>query len=134
MDHDHVLNLIITWAKAEGNVRALVLTGSAARGDAHELSELDIEVYAAEPSKLSDDNSWYAQFGAVLVVEALANPAWHPTRLIYYVGGKIDFMVAPIATLAASIRSRIPRSGGRGRLQAELWARIATDGFVPMAP
>jgi aminoglycoside 6-adenylyltransferase len=106
MDHAQVLNLIIGWAKAEDNVRAVVLTGSAARGEAHELSDLDIEVYAAEPSKLLDDDSWYVQFGAVLVVEALANPGWHPTRLIYYVGGKIDFMVAPIETLAVSKHDR----------------------------
>jgi aminoglycoside 6-adenylyltransferase len=106
MDHDHVLNLIIAWATADDNVRAVVLTGSAARGDAHELSDLDIEVYAAEPSTLLDDDSWYVWFGDVLVVEALANPGWHPTRLIYYVGGKIDFMVAPIETLAVSKYNR----------------------------
>jgi aminoglycoside 6-adenylyltransferase len=102
MDHDHVLNLIIAWAKAEDNVRAVVLTGSAARGEAHEFSDLDIEVYAGESSKLLDDDSWYLRFGEVLVVEALPNPGWHPARLVYYVGGKIDFMVAPIETLAVS--------------------------------
>ena len=42
---------------------------------------------------------WYRQFGEVLVVEALPNPGWHPTRLVYYVDGKIDFMIAPVQVL-----------------------------------
>src|SRR5918911_765530 len=101
MDHDEVIDRVLVWARAEDNVRAVVLTGSAAVGHEQmdEFSDLDIELYTIDPSRLLDDNSWYVPFGEVLVVEALSNPGWHPTRLVYYVGGKIDFMVGPVAAL-----------------------------------
>jgi hypothetical protein len=63
------------------------------------LSDLDVELYVDHPSRFLDDGSWYEQFGEVLVVEELENPGWHPTRLVYYVGGKIDFMIAPVDAL-----------------------------------
>ena len=33
------------------------------------------------------------------MVEALPNPGWHPTRLVYYADGKVDFMVGPVSAL-----------------------------------
>jgi aminoglycoside 6-adenylyltransferase len=52
-----------------------------------------------EPFTLLDDASWYERFGEVLAVEALPNPGWHPTRLVYYAGAKADFLVAPVDAL-----------------------------------
>lgn len=101
------------WAESEENVRALVLEGSVARGDSSvdEWSDLDLRVYAAEPRRLLERREWFERFGDVLVVEALENPGWHPTRLVYFVDGKIDFMIAP----AASLRHRV-RFGRRVRV------------------
>lgn len=92
----------------EGNVRALVLTGSAAHGAAgvHPLSDRDIEVYGNDPDLLLADESWWARLGEVLVVERLANPGWHPTRLVYYIGGKLDFTVAPTSALSSAVYTR----------------------------
>jgi aminoglycoside 6-adenylyltransferase len=67
--------------------------GSAAANETHPLSDRDIEVYATNPAPLLSDDSWWDQLGEVLVVERLANPGWHPTRLVYYVGGKLDLTV-----------------------------------------
>ncbi len=93
-----VLDDLRTWASADDNVRLLVLTGSLAReeGALDELSDLDIELYARDPQLLLDRRDWYHRFGEVRVVEELENPGWHPTRLIYYVDGKIDFMIAGV--------------------------------------
>jgi aminoglycoside 6-adenylyltransferase len=55
-----------------------------------------------DPSALLDNTTWYTRFGEVLVVEALPNLGWHPTRLVYYVDGKIDFMIGPVAALATT--------------------------------
>lgn len=98
VDHLRILDDLRTWAFADDNVRLLVLTGSLAReeGSADEFSDLDIELYARDPQVLLDRRDWYHRFGEVLVVEELENPDWHPTRLIYYVDGKIDFMIAGI--------------------------------------
>lgn len=99
-----LLASVVGWAGAEQNVRVAILTGSAAReadgGDA--LSDLDVELYVGDPAALLVDRSWYQRFGKVLAVEELPNPGWHPTRLLYLHGGKIDFMVAPVAALPAT--------------------------------
>jgi aminoglycoside 6-adenylyltransferase len=98
MDHPRLLDDILTWASADANVRLVVLTGSLAReeGAADQLSDLDIELYVRHPQLLLDRGDWYDRFGQVLVVEELENPDWNPTRLIYYVDGKIDFMIAGV--------------------------------------
>ncbi len=98
MDQLRVLNDLRAWASRDENIRLVVLTGSVARGKdaADELSDLDVELYVADPRHLLDGADWYNRFGQVLVVEELVNPGWHPTRLIYYVDGKIDFMIAEI--------------------------------------
>jgi aminoglycoside 6-adenylyltransferase len=105
MNHQAVLDLILTWARDNDTIRALVLTGSLARdnGSADEHSDLDIELYVTDPSALLEHDAWYHGFGKVLVVEALENPDWNPTRLVYYHDGKIDFMIAPAGILAEGV-------------------------------
>lgn len=51
------------------------------------------------PEGLLADESWWAELGEVLVVERLEDADGNPTRLIYYVGGKIDFTVLPVTAL-----------------------------------
>jgi aminoglycoside 6-adenylyltransferase len=104
LDTERVLSQVVSWATQQPAVRVVLLTGSAAGGShaLDALSDLDIELYVDQPSRFLDDNSWYEQFGEVLVVEALENPGWHPTRLVYYAGGKIDFMIAPVDALATA--------------------------------
>jgi aminoglycoside 6-adenylyltransferase len=108
VDYDKALDALVSWAEKEANVRALVMTGSAACGtaDVHPLSDRDIEIYAVEPDRLLADDSWWASLGEVLVVERLPNPEWYPTRLVYYVGGKFDFTVAPIGALSSAAYTR----------------------------
>jgi aminoglycoside 6-adenylyltransferase len=105
MDHQRILDQARSWASADENVRLVVLTGSLADesepGDG--LSDLDIELYVREPRLLLDRGGWYHRFGQVLVVEELENPDWHPTRLVYYVDGKIDFMVASVRAAERSV-------------------------------
>jgi aminoglycoside 6-adenylyltransferase len=105
MNHRAVLDRLVAWAEADENIRAVVLTGSVARDpDAvDEDADLDIELYVTDPAPLLQDDAWYHQFGEVLVVEALENPGWHPTRLVYYADGKIDFMIAAVAVLTEAV-------------------------------
>jgi aminoglycoside 6-adenylyltransferase len=103
MDQKRVLDDVVAWATEDPNVRLLVLTGSFARGDHDDLSDLDIELYVRETHPLLEENDWYERFGEVLVTEDLENPDWHPTRLIYYEDAKIDFMIAPVLALAEGV-------------------------------
>lgn len=101
-----MLDRIVSWAEADTNVRALVVTGSMARGAVDELSDIDVELYATDPSPLLGSPDWYRAFGEVVVVEALPNPWWHPTRLVHYAGGKVDFLIAAVTDLATTIYRR----------------------------
>ena len=103
MDQKRALDDVVAWATEDPNIRLLVVTGSFARGDHDDLSDLDIELYVRETHSLLEEGAWYERFGDVLVTEALENPEWHPTRLVYYVDGKIDFMIAPVLALAEGI-------------------------------
>jgi aminoglycoside 6-adenylyltransferase len=103
VDQARVLDDVVSWATEDPNVRLVVVTGSFARGDHDELSDLDIELYVRETHALLEETAWYERFGGVLVTEALENPEWHPTRLVYYVDGKIDFMIAPVSVLSEGV-------------------------------
>jgi aminoglycoside 6-adenylyltransferase len=106
MNHATMLDHIKRWAEAEENVRVLIVTGSVAREATDELSDIDLELYVTDPSRLLDTTAWYQAFGDVLVVEALPNPWWHPTRLVNYGGAKVDFMIAGTADLATAVYRR----------------------------
>ncbi len=106
VDYDKAIDTLVAWARENSNVRAMVLTGSAAAHETHPLSDRDIEVYAADPAPLLSDDSWWDQLGKVLVVERLPNPGWHPSRLVYYVGGKLDLSVIQADVLPAMRHER----------------------------
>jgi aminoglycoside 6-adenylyltransferase len=107
VDRERTLSEILDWASAGENIRAIVVSGSAGRTDgrADQFSDVDVELYAADPRPLLEDHSWYRRFGDVIAVEVLPNPEWHPTRLVYMVDGKIDFMIADLASIP-SVRDR----------------------------
>lgn len=88
---------MVDWAAQDDNVRAVVLTGSAAADSQHPLSDRDIEIHASNTRSLEGDDSWWTDLGEVLAVERLRNGEGQPTRLIYYVGGKLDFTLVGIA-------------------------------------
>lgn len=106
MDQMAVLDEVSAWVSEEENIRLVVVTGSVARGDGafDELSDLDLELYVRDPAVLLDERGWYERFGRVLVVEELESPGWHPTRLVHYVDGKIDFMIGPTTSLERGVR------------------------------
>ncbi|MUM18926.1 aminoglycoside 6-adenylyltransferase [Mycobacterium sp. CBMA271] len=100
MNYGEVLEKLVAWALETENVRALVVTGSAVAGDAHPLSDRDIEIYAADPDELAVEDSWWSSLGEVLVVERLEDEdLGYPTRLIHYAGGKLDFTLIPAEDL-----------------------------------
>src|SRR3954447_6014945 len=110
MDQEAILERVVSWASEEDNIRVAVLTGSVARGDDQfdSLSDLDIELYVKDPRPLLERSDWYERFGQVLVVEELEEADWHPTRLVYYVDGKIDFMIGHVDHAKSGIEYEQP--------------------------
>jgi aminoglycoside 6-adenylyltransferase len=96
MNYEFALRSLLEWASHNNNIRAVVLTGSAAAASDHPLSDRDIELHVHDSRPLEVDDSWWTDLGTVLAVERLENGDDQPTRLIYYVGGKLDFtLVGP---------------------------------------
>lgn len=96
MDYERALAAVVEWARRDPNVRAVVLTGSAAAHTAHPLSDLDVELHVRDTGPLERTDRWWADLGDVLAVERLENGDDQPTRLIYYVGGKLDFTLISV--------------------------------------
>ena len=59
MDQKRVLDDVVAWATADPNIRLLVVTGSFARGDHDDLSDLDIELYVRETHSLLEESAWF---------------------------------------------------------------------------
>lgn len=96
MDYDSVLKALLAWADRTETVRCVVLTGSGASATAHPLSDRDLELHVRKSETLERDDSWWKTLGDVLAVERLENGDGQPTRLVYYVGGKLDFTLVDI--------------------------------------
>lgn len=137
MDYNRALASLQKWAEANQNVRAVVMSGSGAAGDAHPLSDRDIEIYAQHVDALLTDESWWSNLGDVLVVERLENGDGHPTRLAYYAGGKLDFTLVPADQLAGKTYPRPYRvlldkdgQGGTLQLSRPCWATPSQPEFA----
>lgn len=96
MDYNSVLKSLLAWADRTETVRCVVLTGSAVSATAHPLSDRDLELHVRNTEILERDDSWWSALGDVLAVERLENGNDQPTRLVYYVGGKLDFTLVDI--------------------------------------
>ena len=48
MNHERVVAQLAAWAHDDDNIRAAVLTGSLARGEGDDLSDVDIELFVLE--------------------------------------------------------------------------------------
>ncbi|MEA9984675.1 aminoglycoside 6-adenylyltransferase [Subtercola sp. RTI3] len=106
MDYDNAIEQLVEWALKNAVVRGVILTGSGSTGETHPLSDRDAEIYTTDPASLLSDDSWWARLGEVLVVERLDMPGWYPSRLVYYVGGKLDLTVIPAAAISEVPRQR----------------------------
>jgi aminoglycoside 6-adenylyltransferase len=96
-----VLDEIVRWASGRPDVRAVLLTGSHARGDADSSSDLDVELYTTEPERYAG-RDWMAEIRPVWVHLGFEPVPGRPTRtrLTIFAGGdKVDFVVGPVELL-----------------------------------
>ena len=94
-DHAALIERIVAWAEADDNIRALVMTGSAARNPdtVDRFSDRDIEIIARDPTLLATDDAWIHAIAPVWVSLPLGDPGGF-ARLVFFEGGrKVDFGV-----------------------------------------
>lgn len=97
-----LLEKIVRWAAGRADIRAVLLTGSHARGDADASSDLDVELFTTEPERYAG-RDWMAEIGPVWVHLGFEPEPDRPTRnrLTIFAGGdKVDFLVGPVELLA----------------------------------
>ncbi len=98
---------ICAWAEARPDIRTMIVTGSYARGQPDDLSDLDLELFTRTPDWYTQSDGWMADIGTVWVVLPLHNDRGLPTRLVIFDGGlKVDFTICPATVLAAMVRER----------------------------
>lgn len=96
-----LLDEIGRWASARPDIRAVLLTGSHARGDADASSDLDVELFTTEPDRYAG-GGWMAEIRPVWVHLGFEPAPDRPTRhrLTIFAGGdKVDFLVGPLELL-----------------------------------
>ncbi len=102
-----LLRKICAWAEAQHDIRALIVTGSQARGQADDLSDLDLEIVTRTPDRYVESDSWMSEISPVWVYLSLHNDQGVPTRLIIFGGGlEADFTVSAISAVEAMVETR----------------------------
>lgn len=111
-----LLPTICAWAQAQSDIRALIVTGSHARGQADDLSDLDLEIFTRTPEQYVQSDRWMTEIDAVWTYLPLHNDRGLPTRLIVFTDGlKVDFTICPVTALAEMVATRrVPPLYDRG--------------------
>ena len=60
---DCLIKRVMAWASQRAEIRALLLIGSRARGEARPESDVDFVLLSATPSALVSDHAWISTFG-----------------------------------------------------------------------
>jgi predicted nucleotidyltransferase len=88
------------WASERDDVRALVLVGSFARGEARPDSDLDVVLVTNNQHAYLDNTDWVSAFGRVGRVELEPYGTVTSVRAFYDDGLEIEFGIAPASWAA----------------------------------
>lgn len=106
--HAHIITKLLEWARLDDNIRAVVQTGSATRGEGQsdQFSDRDIELICVDPRSLGDDDTWIHNLAPVMVGLYLENGPEDPeTRLVFFEGMcKVDFTLADCDRIRQMVR------------------------------
>lgn len=103
-----LLKNVLDWANGEDAIRAVVITGSRARGDdsVDEYSDLDAQIITRDITAYTSDDSWLDKLGEVWIRFPLFNDA--PYRLVWFAGGhKVDFQFIQVDQLRTELESGV---------------------------
>lgn len=123
-----VLSQLVTWAEQD-NIRAMILTSS--RADPNRtpdiLSDYDVEVYVKDTTPFTQDDTWLAYFGDVMVrwplqPQTTFSKDWITQLVLFEDGVRIDFQI----TANRSINAQ--------SLQAGYRVLIDKDGLAAQLP
>jgi aminoglycoside 6-adenylyltransferase len=93
------LDEVAGWAKAQADVRAVLLVGSQARMDtpADALSDVDLALFVDDPERYLREADWVRSFGEPLLtlLEPTAVGGFEERRVLFHDGLEVDFSILP---------------------------------------
>ena len=101
-----LLPKVLDWARQEELIRALVITGSLARGDGStdQWSDLDAQIIARDYASYIADDAWLDKLGEVWIRFPRHRDA--PYKLVWFAGGlKVDFQFLNVGAIQEMMRS-----------------------------
>ena len=128
---DDLIKGVTAWASLRPDIRALLMVGSYARGDARPDSDVDLILLCKQPTELLNDRTWINDFGAV-ERECVEN--WGPltsVRVWYAHGLEVEFGVAAVDWAFAEGTDEVLRDSFRVLLDRNgLFDRSRTYGLA----
>jgi aminoglycoside 6-adenylyltransferase len=140
MTYEELEAKIAALAATQPDIRAAIVTGSRARGDADVWSDLDAVIFTTQRERLLRDAGWLANFGELWVAYLERSSGRDPTWFAVYTGGlKLDAMLLTVrdedATLdLETLLSRYPYDDAFGRDVKVLYDRLDTPRPIPAKP
>lgn len=108
MTYDELEARIAAWAAAQPAIRAVIVIGSRARGNADQWSDLDLLILTTDPARYAADPGWTSAFGEVWLTymepTGLGDPEWY----IVFAGGlKIDAVLLRVDDAALDLEALV---------------------------
>jgi len=97
------LNQINAWSEAQSNIIAIALVGSYARGDATELSDVDLVIITSSPEAMINNPSWIENFGRPKKINFGDWGKVQSIRAHYHNGLEVEFGITDMNWLAQPI-------------------------------
>ncbi|PWU17193.1 MAG: hypothetical protein C5B48_16295 [Candidatus Rokuibacteriota bacterium] len=91
------------WADAREEIRAVVVVGSFARGEARPDSDVDVVLLASEPSVYISDTTWVSTFGSAKAISCERYGRVTAVRVFYGGGLEVEFGIAPADWASAPV-------------------------------
>jgi hypothetical protein len=96
-------NQINTWSESQSNIIAIALVGSYARGDAAELSDVDLVIITSSPEAMINNPAWIENFGRPKKINFEDWGEVQSIRAHYLNGLEVEFGITGLNWLAQPI-------------------------------
>ncbi|MFN8561735.1 MAG: aminoglycoside 6-adenylyltransferase [Anaerolineae bacterium] len=109
MNYEQLEARIGMWARTQPAVRAVIICGSRARGDADRWSDLDAILFTTERERYVADPGWLSALGAPLVTYLEDTDGGDPEWYVVYAGGvKLDVVMLRVEDASPDLDALLP--------------------------
>jgi aminoglycoside 6-adenylyltransferase len=104
--YDDLEARLAAWSATQPDIRAVIVTGSRARGDADTWSDLDVLMFTREREKYAGDKGWFAGFGEVWASFTETSGSGDPIWFVLYEGSvKLDVTLMAVEDAALDLEA-----------------------------